>query len=117
MESNKSIMAKADVEVSDLISDGGYLLSEQSKKFIVDAIKSTLDGLSPELASDLVDSGMLLCGGGALLRGLDRFVAEQTGLPARVASDPLGAVAKGTLICLEHFDQWRPILESSEDDV
>ena len=84
---------------------------------IVEAIKSTLDGLSPELASDLVDSGMLLSGGGALVRGIDRFVTEQTGLPARVAPEPLTAVAKGTLICLEHLDQWRPTLESSEDDV
>jgi rod shape-determining protein MreB len=84
---------------------------------IIDAIRSTLDGLSPELASDLVDSGMLLCGGGALLRGLDRFVTEQTGLPARVAPEPLLSVAKGALICLEHLDQWRPSLESSDEDL
>jgi rod shape-determining protein MreB len=84
---------------------------------IVEAIRQTLDGLSPELASDLVDSGMLLSGGGALLAGLDRFITESTGLPARVAPEPLLAVAKGTLICLEHLDAWRPSLESSEDEV
>lgn len=84
---------------------------------IVDAIKDTLDGLSPELAADLFDRGVLLCGGGAFLSGLDRFITEQTGLPARVAPEPLLAVAKGALVCLEHLDQWRPVLESSEDDV
>ena len=84
---------------------------------ILNAIKATLDHLDPELASDLVDNGMLLCGGGALLRGIDRYIAEQTGLPVRLAADPLGAVAKGALICLEHLDQWRPNLESSDEDV
>ncbi len=65
---------------------------------IVDAIRDTLDQLSPDLAGDLVDNGMVLCGGGSLLPRLDRFLAEQTGLPVRVAPDPLLAVAKGTLI-------------------
>jgi rod shape-determining protein MreB len=84
---------------------------------IVEAIKSVLDRCSPDLAADLVDNGVVLAGGGALTRGLDRFVTEQTGLPARVAVDALSAVAKGTLICLEHLDQWRKTLESSDDDV
>ena len=84
---------------------------------IVEAIKETLDRLNPELACDLVDNGMLLCGGGSLLRRIDRFISEQTGLPVRLAPEPLFAVAKGTLICLEHLDQWRPSLESSDDDV
>jgi rod shape-determining protein MreB len=84
---------------------------------ILEAIKTTLDGLTPDLAADLVDHGLVLCGGGALLRRLDRFLAEQTGLPVRVAPEPMAAVAKGLLICLEHFDQWRPALESSEDEV
>ena len=84
---------------------------------ILEAIKSTLDRLSPDLASDLVDNGMVLSGGGSLVRGIDRFLAEQTGLPVRVVQEPLSAVAKGTLICLEHLDQWRPSLESSDDDV
>ena len=84
---------------------------------IIEAIKATLDRCSPDLASDLVDHGIVLCGGGALLRGIDRFISEQTGLPARVAPEPLAAVAGGMLICLEHLDQWRPTLESSDDDV
>ena len=84
---------------------------------ILEAIKTTLDGCSPDLAADLVENGMVLCGGGALLRGIDRFIAEQTGLPVRVTAEPLCAVARGALICLEHLDQWRPTLESSDDDV
>ena len=86
-------------------------------ELILEAIKSTLDRLSPDLASDLVDNGMVLCGGGSLLRGIDRFIAEQTGLPVRVVQEPLSTVANGTLICLEHLDQWRSTLESSDDDV
>ncbi len=84
---------------------------------ILDAIKETLDNCSPDLAADLVDSGMVLCGGVALLKGIDRYLAEQTGLPVRVAAEPLAAVARGTLICLEHLDRWRRTLESSDDDV
>lgn len=84
---------------------------------ILEAIKLTLDHVSPDLAADLVDSGLVLCGGGALLRHLDRFLAEHTGLPVRLAAEPMLAVAKGTLICMEHLDQWRPMLESSDDDV
>jgi rod shape-determining protein MreB len=84
---------------------------------IVDAIRQTVDGCSPDLAADLAHYGLVLCGGGSLLRGLDRFITERTGIPARVAADALAAVAKGTLICLECLDTWRGALESSDDDV
>ena len=84
---------------------------------IVDAIKLTLDACTPDLAADLVDNGLVLAGGGSLLRLLDRYLGEQTGLPTRVATDPLGAVARGTLMCLENLDRWRSSLESSDDDV
>jgi rod shape-determining protein MreB len=84
---------------------------------ILEGITTTLDRCSPDLAADLVDHGLVLCGGGALLRRLDRFLNEQTGLPVRLAAEPLTAVAKGLLICLEHLDQWRPTLQSSDDDV
>ncbi|MHB8901300.1 MAG: rod shape-determining protein MreB [Thermoguttaceae bacterium] len=78
---------------------------------IVDAIRLTLDRLTPQLAADLVDQGAVLCGGGALLRGLDRLVAERTGLPVRMAEDPATTVARGALICLENPDRWLPLLE------
>jgi rod shape-determining protein MreB len=84
---------------------------------ILDAITQTLDHLTPDLGADLIDSGLLLTGGVALLRGIDRFIAEQTGLPVRVAPEPLFAVVQGALVSLEHFDRWRSHFESSDDDV
>jgi rod shape-determining protein MreB len=84
---------------------------------IVEGVKATLDGCTPELAADLLDHGLVLCGGGAKLRRLDRFLQEQTGLPTRIADDPQAAVARGMLICLEHLDQWRPTLLASHDDL
>jgi rod shape-determining protein MreB len=84
---------------------------------IIEAIKQTLDRCSPDLASDLVDHGLVLAGGAALVRGFDRYISDQTGLPARLCADPLTAVAKGTQICMEHFSQWRAALESSDDEV
>ena len=82
---------------------------------IVDAIRQTVDDCSPDLAADLVHHGLVLCGGGALLRALDRYLAERTGIPVRVAADAPSAVARGLLICLEHLDTWREALESSDD--
>ncbi len=84
---------------------------------VFDAIQETLDHVNPDLASDLVDNGMVLCGGGSLLRHLDRFLTERTGLPVRMASDPMLAVAKGTLVAMEQLGQWRTMMESSDDDV
>ena len=84
---------------------------------VIDAIKETIDGCQPDLASDLVENGLLLTGGGSLLRRIDRFVAEQTGLPCRVSPTALEDVARGGQICLEQFDRWRGFLESSDDDV
>jgi rod shape-determining protein MreB len=84
---------------------------------IVEAIHATLDHTGPELASDLVDHGLVLAGGGALLRGLDRYLTEKTGLPARISPDALVAVSQGNAICLEHLDQWRAKLETQNDDV
>jgi rod shape-determining protein MreB len=84
---------------------------------IVDSVKETIDGCTPDLVGDLFDGGLVLCGGGALLRRLDRFLAERTGLPTRVAPDPLTAVARGTQVCLESLSVWRGMLESSDDDL
>ncbi|MFV0416139.1 MAG: rod shape-determining protein [Chthoniobacterales bacterium] len=63
---------------------------------IVDSVRITLERCPPELSADLVDRGLILAGGGALLRGLDTLLAEETGLPVHVAEDPLSAVAEGT---------------------
>ena len=62
---------------------------------IVDSVRVTLERCPPELSADLVDRGLVLAGGGALLRGLDKLLSEETGLPVHVAEDPLSAVAEG----------------------
>ena len=71
---------------------------------IIDAIRVTLERCPPELASDLVDRGMILAGGGALLTGIDKLIAEQTGLPVHLADDPLTAVAEGTGVVLNELN-------------
>ena len=71
---------------------------------IVDAVRTTLDRCEPELAADLVDRGLVLSGGSAQLRGLDKLLAAQTGLPVTVADDPLSAVAQGTGTVLNEID-------------
>ena len=63
---------------------------------IVDSVRITLEKSPPELAADLVDRGIVLAGGGSLLRGLDKLIAAQTNLPVTMAEDPLSAVAEGT---------------------
>ena len=63
---------------------------------IVEAIRITLERTPPELSADLMEKGLILAGGGSLLRGLDKLIAEETGLPVHVAEDPLTAVALGT---------------------
>jgi rod shape-determining protein MreB len=71
---------------------------------IIDTIRVTLERCPPELSSDLVDRGMVLAGGGALLTGIDKLIAEQTGLPVHVADDPLSAVAEGTGVVLNELN-------------
>lgn len=63
---------------------------------IVESVRIALERCPPELAADLVDRGVMLAGGGALLRGVDKLLAEETGLPVHIADDPLSAVAEGT---------------------
>ncbi len=65
-------------------------------RIIVESIRVTLERCPPELSADLVDRGIVLTGGGALLKGLDELLSEETGLPVHVADDPLSAVAEGT---------------------
>lgn len=68
---------------------------------ILDSIRYTLDRTPPELAADIIERGITLTGGGALLRGLDKLIAAETGMPVRVAENPLDCVVNGTGICLE----------------
>jgi rod shape-determining protein MreB len=85
---------------------------EEPLSVIVDAVKSTLDHFPPELAGDVMDRGIALAGGGALLRGLDDRLREETGLPVHLADDPLQSVALGTGKCVEDFEELGQILLS-----
>jgi rod shape-determining protein MreB len=71
---------------------------------IVDAVRATLDKCEPELAADLVDRGLVLSGGSSQLRGLDKLLSQQTGLPVTLAEDPLSAVAEGTGVVMNELD-------------
>ena len=80
---------------------------------IVEAVRTTLERCPPELSADLIDHGIVLAGGGALLRGIDRLISEETGLPVAVAEDPLTAVASGTGIMLQEMDTLSRAVRSS----
>src|ERR1700688_1336088 len=84
---------------------------------IVDSVRVTLERCPPELSADLVDRGLVLAGGGALLRGLDKLLSEQTGLPVHVAEDPLSAVAEGTGRCLNEIKFLRHLASTSARSV
>ena len=80
-------------EIREALSDG--------VNQILDAVKSTLEKTPPELSADIMEQGITLTGGGALLRGLDKLIALQTGMPVNIADNPLDCVAEGTGIFLE----------------
>jgi rod shape-determining protein MreB len=86
---------------------------EEPVNAIVDAVKNTLDKTPPELASDIMDKGIVLAGGGSLLKGLDERLKHETGMPITIADDPLYAVAVGSGKCLEQFEALRRVLISS----
>lgn len=77
---------------------------------ILDAVKSTLEQTPPELAADVMDRGIVMAGGGSLLKGLDQLVSEQTGIPVHLADDPLLCVAYGTGRVLENISILRRVL-------
>jgi len=83
---------------------------------ILNCCKNVIEKCKPELVADIVDHGLVLTGGGALLRGLDQLMNEQLGIPVRVADDPLTTVARGTAICLDHLSQWRHSLDDGAKD-
>src|SRR5438067_120311 len=85
-----------------------YLMLEPMST-IVDSVRITLERCPPELSADLVDRGLVLAGGGALLRGFDKLLSEETGLPVHVAEDPLSAVAEGTGKCLNELKFLRQV--------
>ncbi len=81
---------------------------------IIDAIRDTLEVTPPELSADLVHQGIVLAGGGALLRNLDKAINKAVDLPVAIADDPLTAVARGTAMVLERLDLLSQILETED---
>ncbi len=77
---------------------------------IMAGIKDALENTPPELSADLVDMGLTLTGGGALLKNMDKFIAKETGLPVQIADDPLACVAIGTGKALEQEEIFSTIL-------
>lgn len=86
----------------------------RSVKILVNAIKTTVELTPPELVADIMERGIVLSGGGSLLRGLDKMVAEETQMPVRVAEDPLTAVVRGCGVVLEDIDRLSEVLVSPQ---
>ncbi len=86
----------------------------RSVNAIVEGVKTTIEETPPELVADILDRGVVLAGGGALLRGLDKLIAEQTKIPVYVADEPLTAVVRGTGLVLEDLDQLKEVLVSTQ---
>jgi len=83
---------------------------EPSVAQIIDAIKETIEETPPELVADIMDQGIVVAGGGALLAGLDRRIAEATQMPVHIADDPLTCVVRGTGVVLEELDEMDRVL-------
>ena len=77
---------------------------------VLDAVHVTLEKTPPELAADIIEQGITLTGGGALLRGLDKLINQETGMPVNVAENPLDCVVDGTGMVLEDIDRLRDVL-------
>ena len=85
---------------------------EEPVNQIVDAVKTTLDKCPPELSGDIMDRGIVLTGGGALLRGLDERLKHETGMPVHIADNPLHSVVLGSGRCVEDFEELQQVLSS-----
>ncbi|MGD1867598.1 MAG: rod shape-determining protein [Phormidesmis sp.] len=84
---------------------------------IVEAVKRTLEETPPELAADIIDRGIMLAGGGALLKGLDTLISHETGIVVHVAADPLSCVVLGTGRVLENFSQMERVFSARSRDL
>ncbi len=83
---------------------------EEPLSAIIDAIKGTLEKTPPELSSDLMDRGIILTGGGSLLKGLDERLRQETGMPVHVTEDPMICVVMGSGKALDEIDVLKKVL-------
>lgn len=86
----------------------------KSVQQIVDAVRQTIEETPPELVADIMEKGIVLCGGGALLKGLDKLLAASTQTAVHIADDPLTSVVRGTGFVLEDLESLRPVLLSTQ---
>ncbi len=87
---------------------------EDPLAMVLDAIRITLERTPPELSADIIDQGITLTGGGALLRGLDKLIHDETGMPVQIAENPLDCVAMGTGMVLDNIDKLTDVLSEEE---
>jgi len=85
---------------------------QEPLRSIVEAVRSALEITPPELASDIVDFGIVMTGGGALIRGLDKLIQLETNLPIHVDEEPMTCVVRGSGRILENFAKYRPVLRT-----
>ena len=102
-------LPRTDVITSDQVEKA----MQESIDKIVEVVKITLEKTPPELASDIMEKGIMLSGGGALIKNLDKLISEETGMPVYVADDPLDCVVKGTEKTLQDLGKLRTILLNS----
>lgn len=95
-------------------SDQIRMALAKSVMSIVDAIKMTIEETPPELVADIMDKGIILAGGGALLRGLDKLISLNTKMPVYIADDPLTCVVRGTGLVLEDIDELKEVLVTTQ---
>jgi rod shape-determining protein MreB len=95
-EGRPRVVIVADSEIREALAE--------PVKTIVAAVKEALDTIPPEISADIIDRGVVLAGGGALLRGLDERLRQETGLPIMVADEPLTSVVRGAGLMLEDYD-------------
>ena len=99
------IFTISSAEIRDALSD--------SVSTIIDTLRMTLEKTPPELASDIMEQGILITGGGSLLKGLDKLITEETQIKVHKAADPLSCVALGTGVVLEEIDTLMPLVKST----
>ncbi|MBU4056412.1 rod shape-determining protein [Patescibacteria group bacterium] len=88
----------------------------RSVKIIVSNVKATIEETPPELVADIMNRGIVMVGGGSLLRGIDKLVSRETQIPTRLADDPITAVVRGTGVIIENLDTLKNVLVSIEDE-
>ena len=102
-------LPRTDIITSDQIEKA----MQESIEKIVEVVKITLEKTPPELASDIMEKGIMLSGGGALIKNLDKLISEETGMPVYIADEPLDCVVKGTEKTLQDLEKLRTILVNS----